>query len=146
MGHGCTSIAVKHAFFPHTPKDPDWEQLVDNIELWAEINEDNAPPSGWKIPAWFTNQQNVPLGYGWEIKRLPSGGDWEQFVNYKDIYVSVLRKDDRMVYALNSSQYNNVGEIEMTYFSDDPNHLQDFLNDFFPGESYENDAAVQQWG
>jgi len=144
MGYGCTSIAVKHAYFQPDPKDPSWERMVENITHWAELEADAAHPGAWNPPAWYSNQQDAPLGHGWEIKHVSS--QWEQCIDYKGIFVSVLRKEDRIVYAINSSQYSNAGGVEMTYFSDDPGHLQDFLNDFFPGETYEDMAAIQQWG
>ena len=147
MSHGCCSIAVKHAFFASEPcgrGNPGWEQMVDGIDEWAEMHEDAAYPATWTPPAWYTNQTDAELGYGWVIKKVDSG--WEQCVDVKEIYVTVIRKGDKLVYGVNSSQYNNVGEVEMTYFADDESHLQDFLNDFFPGEAYEDNVAVQQWG
>ena len=147
MSHGCCSIAVKHAYFAGelcTRGNPDWEQMVDGIGYWAEMQDDAAHPATWAPPVWYTNQTDAELGYGWVIKRV--GNDWETCVDVRGIYVTVIRKDDKLIYGVNSSQYNNVGEVEMAYFADDECQLLDFLNDFFPGESYQDNVAVQQWG
>lgn len=147
MGRGCCSVAVNYAYFamePSTYGEPAWEQIVDNIELWAEMKDDVAHPGNWNPPAWYTNKTDAQLGYGWAIEHKKSS--WECFVGYDNIFVAVIRNGDKAIYGINSSQYSNVGEVEMVYFADDENHLQDFLNDFFPGETYDSNAAVQQWG
>jgi hypothetical protein len=150
MSHNCYSIAVKHAFTPNEPStegEPGWEQVVDNIGCWAEMQEEAAHPAVWTPPTWYSSGTDAELGYGWVVKKAPDL--WESAVDIKngnqEIYACPIRKGDRLVYGVNSSQYSNVGEVEMTYFADDENHLQDFLNDFFPGNFCEDNVAIQQW-
>jgi hypothetical protein len=150
MSHNCYSIAVKHAFTSYKPSnqgEPDWEQIVEGIDYWAEMQEDAVHPAVWTPPTWYVNGLDAELGCGWVVKK--SLNSWESAVDIKngnqEVYACPIRKGDKLVYGLNSSQYSNVGEVEMTYFADDENHLQDFLNDFFPGSSCEDNVAIQQW-
>ena len=148
MSHNCYSIAVKHAFTPQEPStegEADWEQIVEGIDYWAEMQDDAAYPGTWTPPSWYTNKQPAELGHGWQLHRHSTEDGWETPHEIKSIYACPIRKGDKLVYGLNSSQYSNVGEVEMTYFADNENHLQEFLNDFFPGNFAENNVAVQQW-
>ena len=65
MSHGCCSIAVKHAYFatePSTHGNPGWEQIVEDIEYWAEMSAEAIHPATWTPPAWYTNQTDAEIG------------------------------------------------------------------------------------
>lgn len=106
----------------------------------------------------------LALGYEGEDESLMSGGSWEaqvygdenQDYGYDDTEVAgwtitrswseaTMKKDDKTVKFLNISQYESVGEVECCYYSNDRQHLEDFLKDVGATLSIKKDQIVNVW-
>lgn len=48
---------------------------------------------------------------------------------YKNLYVDVWRKENKKVFVINESEYEAVGEMDISFFSDSKDDLNEFLND-----------------
>lgn len=74
-------------------------------------------------------------------------GGWKMFMfagDYGDLIVSGATKADLKVYAVNESQYSNIGKIEGCYFSDDEKSLIEFCKDHGIQANIKRNAKVYQ--
>lgn len=61
-----------------------------------------------------------------------------------DVYADEFQKESLRVYAVNESEYESVGEVDLTIFADSETDLQQFLADFKLTGTIEKDTTVQQ--
>lgn len=149
MSHGVSTYAAPHAVTAWDEQD--WHEAITERECWIEREQDRLyeAAGGGQAGEAAVNAWVPPTSFeikGWRTALSQDHSGWET-VDRKNIYATVLRKNDQTVYALNSSQYNNVGEHELTVFADDLESLVDFCNatglDSFKIES---PGVVEQWG
>lgn len=154
MGHGVTTYAAPHALIAWERSTDDakpWYQIITERECWIEAEQErlyeeagggaagDAAADAWTPPD--TYEVN-----GWLAKKSDDHDGWET-LDRKNIWATILRKGEQAVYALNSSQYNNVGEHELTIFADDLEALVDFCNDTgLDSFQIESPGVVEQWG
>jgi len=145
MSHGVCTYAAPHAITAWDNED--WHLAVTERECWIEQEQEAA--GGGAAGEAAANAWAAPNTYeikGWKVKKSKDHDGWET-IDRKNIWAAVLRKGDQSVYALNSSQYNNVGEHELTVFADDLEALVDFCNDAgLDCFKIESPGVVEQWG
>jgi len=64
---------------------------------------------------------------------------------YSEVYPSLIKKDDLIVYWVNESPYASGGDIELSFFADSQETLNKFLSEVMPNENYKikaNQAVV----
>ena len=77
------------------------------------------------------------IGNGWKI----TGRE----VEYDLAYATEIKKGDMEVFAVNSSQYESIGEYEGSYIADEKSHLEQFMKDMGWIGSISESAVVMVW-
>lgn len=123
---------------------PEWECQVLGREQWTEVVEDRLYLQG--KPCNFSPPQKVDIGKGWTLEVAPGEEHWAagKFGRH-GMTATAIKKDSKVVYGLNCSEYSNVGEVEMVYFSSDKKALQEFVDDLLPGVQIENNVTITHW-
>jgi len=100
-------------------------------ELYSEDNPD------WEAKIW--NEEVIEdldnpndLGNGWTVTKR----DW---------YTGEITKNDMIIQFTNVSQYENVGEVEAAYISDNLEHLQQFQRDFELAPTTFQNETILEW-
>lgn len=149
MSHSCESFVapfIIEDFYchSHTEQSPlDMETLEHGIYALEMFNEDREEDIEQdKIE--FTDKIVIFKETGW--------------LSYKDdtfcaadgnIFAYVWRKGDYILQVANTSQYNNVGEVELSAIAKDRASLKEFAKDFnidLTKHPIRTNRAFQRWG
>lgn len=153
MSHGVTTEAVPHIV--HIAGDgygdlKPWHILMLDRDQYAEQEAERIyTESDGKIDQDVDPGDEAELeGSGWKVSRKVAGeGGWEH-EKFGFVYATIVRKGEHVVYAINSSQYNNVGEYRVTVIAKVEEALIEFLADL-AGEcmmGITSPGVAEQWG
>lgn len=143
MSHNCHSDICNNVANIGDVLGPLWTQ--EALEESFEPEELEYETDGSMIDPEF--KATSAYKAGWRIKEY-SAEDAPEVGKKKRLYVEIaLVKGDYLVYMINSSQYNNVGETDYTAFSDNREAVEMLINDLQEWQRKVEDIdTVEQWG
>lgn len=123
MGHGIIGkdlvpFATEMPIYEEKNFDEDAFMLLFEPESFLDIPEDEI-----EIEADFSNREH-PVLNGWRL------ADVSEFGQKRRMLAPEWEKGDFRVWLLNESQYNNVGEYEITVCANNEESIREFLTDF----------------
>lgn len=142
MGHGIMGkdiapFASRHPIFEGGhPGDSELGKLIDPV-CWAESYSDE------NLPDFMDSIRDLEIN-GWKWMDDSDCG------RKRIIHAHEWKKDNLRIWLVNESQYNNVGEYEITVVADDDASIQEFLKDFASmfrvSARVDQDKIILQWG
>lgn len=139
------NCAVYGSSVPWKDDLPDWELQVLSRAEWSEKVDEQLYLQGKN--SGFTPPQVLDIGKGWTLRTLPGTDKWTtgKFGKHGVVEATEIQKDGKTIYGMNCSEFHEVGEAEMIYFSSDRKALQEFASDMLPDAQIEQNVKIVFW-
>jgi len=148
MSHSPTAITVPFVIYGwkgevNDSGAPSWELFIASVDIWEERFDQDRPASCLVDPNSKKGIAELGKHEGWLIEAGNMYG--HKYCEREGVYPVVITKGKRTVYAMNTDEYNHVGCVNMAYFADDRDVLEEFVTDMRLAGEIESNVAIMQW-